>query len=71
MNDHNVTFFRHIDQICGRMNSGLAAVAVVLGVMVVCIGAIRAAEMATDVRVAAAAANPSAGFSTFNAWTCY
>ena len=33
MNDDHMTPFQRLDQICARMNSGLTAVAVVLGLM--------------------------------------
>ncbi|HTL28208.1 MAG TPA: hypothetical protein VL282_03265 [Tepidisphaeraceae bacterium] len=48
MNDDHMTPFQRLDQICARMNSGLTAVAVVLGLMAACLGVIRAAETGSN-----------------------
>lgn len=52
------------------MNSGLTAVAVVLGLMVAYMGVIRAAEVATDLSATAPATpNMAADHPVFNLWT--
>lgn len=53
MNDDHTTPFQHLDQICARMNSGLTAVAVVLGLMVACLGMIRAEETGSNLDASA------------------
>lgn len=70
MNEGDGSPLQRLDQICARMNSGLTAVAVVLGLMVAYMGAIRAAEVATDLGATAPAApNMAADHPVFNLWT--
>jgi hypothetical protein len=67
MNDDHITPFRRLDQTCERMNSGLTAVAAVLGLMVACIGVIRAAEMGTNLdAIASSTAHLPNHHPTFN-----
>ena len=66
MNDDHMTPFQRLDQICARMNSGLTAVAVVLGLMVACLGMIRAAEMGTNLDATASTAHLQSHNPTFN-----
>ena len=40
-----------LDKACGRMNAGLAAIATVLAVVVLCMSVIRASEAAIDLGV--------------------
>lgn len=48
MKQHLTAFARDIDAFCAKLNDGLTAVAVLLGVVVVTLSVIRAAELMPD-----------------------
>ena len=67
-------FLKRVDRVCARMNAGLSAVAIVLGMMVVSMSVLRASEIATDlggVPMPLAYLAISSDQPTANAWTYY